>query len=273
VDEFEDDVCGMFVSFILMDCVAVNIDKFLNDLREDWDIEIDEEKIVRKDDGIVIGLDSDGNEVWADKTIELEIEGTAIALSFFSFPVPDGEAVNAARTSFSWDDAVKIAENHKSFISVAAYPKKSSLLKSAVTYVKSCASCLKQRGAVGINTIGTVFSPETYIKMAQKHIIDTKSFPLMNLVYIGIYSVDEGKTFGGYTIGMGILGRKNIEVLNSKHSGKEVFELMYGIISYILNNDVVLKDGETIGFLIGQKLAVTESSGFYVEENTFKIDY
>ena len=45
------------------------------------------------------------------------------------------------------------------------------------------------------------------------------------------------------------------------------------IASYVLEQDVTLRDGETIGFSEGQKLPITRSAGIWHDGMTLKIGY
>ena len=64
-----------------------------------------------------------------------------------------------------------------------------------------------------------------------------------------------------------------IEILDSAHSFKEVFDFLTNIVSYIIDDDVILQHGETIGFSADQKLSITESAGVAVDGETLKIGF
>lgn len=48
---------------------------------------------------------------------------------------------------------------------------------------------------------------------------------------------------------------------------------MTSIAEYVITEDVLLKDGETIGFSEEEKLPITESKGQAVDGTTLKIKY
>ena len=52
----------------------------------------------------------------------------------------------------------------------------------------------------------------------------------------------------------------------------EVFDFFSNILYYIIDQDVTLHDGETIGMSEEQKLAIRESKAVYLEGNSLKIE-
>ncbi len=251
----ENNKTGSFVSFILLDKAAFDPALLAQNLQEDWGITVAPEDI-KPEQGMLV----------------TEINGMMAAFSLMPAPVPGDEIISNARTNFRWPEAVTAAESHKAHIIVALIRGDRPLTESAMLYVKLCSSCLKQPGATGINTLGSLLEPGFYIDSAEGF-LNSGEFPLMNLVFFGLYSNDEGKTFCGYTYGLEVLGKRDMEVLDSSHSAQEVFELIYNISSYVIESDVVLNDGETIGFSAKQKLPITLSEGIAVPGDTLKIGF
>ena len=97
-------------------------------------------------------------------------------------------------------------------------------------------------------------------------------FPIMNLVWFGLYGGQKGGV-SAYTCGMSNLGFDEIEILDSKASVGEVVDLLLNICGYIVTDDVVLHDGETIGFSPEQKLVITRSQGVAVAGESLKIGF
>ena len=69
------------------------------------------------------------------------------------------------------------------------------------------------------------------------------------------------------------VGKKEIEVLNSVHTGKEIFRLLTDAALYVPGNNVTLNDGETIGFSEDQCSQISESASDVLEGYTVKIEY
>ena len=248
-------------SFILLDEAELDIDLFVKNFYEDWGVQIppDDDDSEKEDDDLPM--------------IVATIDNMMVAVSLIPAPVPNGEAVENAKTNFRWPDAVAVTESHKAHILVAILPGgEPSLKKIATLHTKLCATCLRQPHAVAINTAGTVFAPDFYIETA-KSLIEKDSFPIMNHVFFGIYSNDNGKTFSGYTYGLGDLGKQDIEILNSTHDANEIFEFMADIALYVMESNAVLRHGETLGSTAEEKLKITESAGVALDGKTLKIEY
>ena len=255
--ETEPEKSGSFVSFVLLDDIALDLDALVKNLQEDW--------------GITVAADDIDHQ--EKRFVSLQ-DGMMLAVSLMSAPVPNGEAVQNAKTNWLWPEAVSVAEAHKAHIMVAVMGMGQDSLHTATMHVKVCASCLTLSNATGMNTLGSVLNPELYIEAAKMH-IGNNTFPVMNLVFFGLYSNDGGKTGCGYTYGMDLFGKKNIEIIDSVHTPAEIHDFMVNIAGYVIESDVTLKDGETLGYSAEQKLPITESAGVAIDADklTLKIGF
>ena len=62
-------------------------------------------------------------------------------------------------------------------------------------------------------------------------------------------------------------------MLDSQATPAELREFLMDIALYIVEQDVTLRDGETIGFSAEQKLPITRSEGVYLPDDTLKIKF
>ena len=60
--------------------------------------------------------------------------------------------------------------------------------------------------------------------------------------------------------------KKEIEVIGTEKTPNELNEFLYDIAYYVIENDITLNPGETIGFTAEQKFAITLSKGISLEE-------
>ncbi len=251
----QNEQTGSFISFILVDECKLDFELLKKQLQEDWDIKINDEDFTEDSQSLVVAI-SDMN----------------IVVSLMPAPVPNNEAVENAETNFRWDEAVEVAKNHKAHILISLLGGKEKLLDATNIFVKFCSSCLKQPNATAINTLGTVIDPEFYIDFAEES-LKNDEFPLMNMVFFGVYSLDNGATISAYTYGLRVFGKKDMEILNSDKSVDEVFNLLSNITLYIITSDITLKNNETIGFSEEQKLKITFLDSNVLDEETLKIDF
>ena len=96
-------------------------------------------------------------------------------------------------------------------------------------------------------------------------------FPIYNLVWIGLYNGRKGLC--AYTGGMRCFGYDEMEVLDSQTDARTLHGFLSDIANYVITADVVLQDGETIGFSEEQKLPITKSRGVAVEGDSLKIEF
>ena len=127
---------------------------------------------------------------------------------------------------------------------------------------------LKQDNAIAVYTDGVVFQPEFYKTVAA--MLHEDGLPVLDWVWFGPYHAD-GHT-GIYTYGLRKFGKEEIEVYADADLN-EVRDFLLDIVAYVLECDVVLNDGETIGFSEEQKLQITVSPGIALPGDTIKIEY
>ncbi len=241
---------GSFVGFVLLDSCQWDRRKLISDLKADWGMET---------------TDSQEDE----NSLVFDLDGGIAAVSLMPAPIPDGEAVGAAETNYMWRDAVAAAKRHQAHLMVALMGKGNDPLAMGKNFVKLCDASLKQENALGIYASGTVFQPEFYHEAAE--ILREDGLPVLNLIHFGLYQSEEG--VNGFTHGLADLGKEEIEVLGSRESAEAVRDFLFNIVCYILDGDVVLNDGETIGFTAEQMLPITRSPGVAVEGDSLKIGF
>ena len=79
----------------------------------------------------------------------------------------------------------------------------------------------------------------------------------------------------GYTYGMDVFGKDEMEVLGTDAEPGDLRDFLASFVSYVLENDVTLQDGETIGFGADDKHTITRSPGVSLptEQITLKISW
>lgn len=249
---------GSFISFVLLGEPVFSLEQLVSDLKEDWNIDI------KKDDKAEMDLEN--------VTAVFSVDNMLATIGLIPAPVPDDEAVHNAETNFRWKEAVEVTKSHKAHLVVAVLSHDKPMMEAGTLLVKLGAACLKQQHAIAINTAGTVMEPNVYKEYAKDAIADGM-FPILNLIFFGIYSNDNGKTISGYTFGLQNFDKDEIEVLDSQHSASEVFEFLIDVASYVVESDTILKDGETIGFSEEQKLPITKSKSQALDFDTLKIEF
>ena len=258
-DEEETDHKGSFAGSVLLSKVEWDKEQLIRDLREEWGI-VDEEP----DEG-------DEDDENSDDAVVMRVGGMMLIVTLFHGHIPDNEAEINAENNYMWPEAVEVAKAHKAHIMVAVLGEEEKLLERGKLFTKAMAVCCKQKYATGVYTSGVVFEPRFYEGLAD--MIKEDELPIFNWVWFGLYRSEGG--LNGYTYGMDVFGKEEMEVLNTDAEPEELRDFLASLASYVLACDVTLQDGETIGFSADDKHTITRSPGVSLpeEQMTLKISY
>ena len=254
--EDESDHTGVFTGFVLLSKAEWDKKQFIRDMKEKWDIAVDE---------------YDASEEKDDDALVFEVGDMVAAVSLATYPIPNGEAELNAENNYMWEDAVKVAREHCAHIMVAVLGKEENLLEKGKLYTKVVAACCRQEYATGIYTSGVVFEPRFYEGFAD--MMQDGELPIFNWIWFGLWRNENG--MNGYTYGMDMFGKDEMEVLGTDAKPSDLRDFLANLVSYVLENDVELHDGETIGFAADDKHTITRSPGISLpeEQMTLKISW
>ena len=250
----EENKPGTFVGFALLADENWNREKFIHDLKEQWNIEACEEE----------------DESQQDDVLVFNIGKMMAAVSLMPAPVPNSEAEECAKNNYMWPEAEKTAKEHKAHIMVAVIGKEESLIERGKLYVKLLSVCCHQKNITGIYTSGVVFQPRFYEGFSG--MMKEDSLPIYNWIWFGLYRTEKG--ISGYTYGMECFGKDEMEVLDVDADPSKVRDFLASMAGYVLEYDAVLNDGETIGFSAVDKHRITRGQGVALPDKvTLKISY
>ena len=254
--EDESDHTGVFTGFVLLSKAEWDKAQFIRDMKEKWDIAVDE---------------YDASEEKDDDALVFEVGDMLAAVSLMTSPIPGGEAEANAQNNYMWQDAVKVAKEHRGHIMVAVLGKEEDLLEKGKLFTKVVAACCRQEYATGIYTSGVVFEPRFYEGFAD--MMKEDELPIINWIWFGLWRDENG--MNAYTFGMDVFGKDEMEVLGTDAKPSDLRDFLASLASYVLENDVELHDGETIGFAEDDKHTITRSPGVGLPEDqmTLKISW
>ena len=252
----ETDHTGVFTGFVLLSRGEWDKAQFIRDMKEKWDIPVEE---------------YDASEDKSDDALVFEVGGMVAAVSLAACPIPGGEAEANAENNYMWEDAVKAAREHRAHIMVAVLGKEEDVLEKGKLYTKLVAACCRQKYATGIYTSGVVFEPRFYEGFAD--MMREDELPIFNWIWFGLWRDENG--MNGYTYGMDVFGKDEMEVLGTDAEPGDLRDFLASLASYVLENDMELHAGETIGFAEDDKHAITRSPGVGLPEDqmTLKISW
>ena len=258
-DEEETDCKGSFAGSVLLSEAEWDKEQLIRDLQEEWGI-VDEEP----DEG-------DEEDANSDDAVVMRVGNMMLIVTLFHGHIPNNEAEVNAENNYMWPEAVEAAKAHKAHIMVAVLGEEEKLLERGKLFTKAMAVCCKQKYATGVYTSGVVFEPRFYEGLAD--MMKEDELPIFNWIWFGLYRSEGG--LNGYTYGMDVFGKEEMEVLNADADLNDLRDFLASLASYVLACDVTLQDGETIGFAADDKHAITRSPGVSLpeEQMTLKIGY
>ena len=254
-EEADSDHKGTFGGFVLLSKGRWDKAQFIQDMQEKWDITVEEED----------------DEDKSDDTVVFEVGDMIAAVSLMPHPIPNGEAEQNAENNYMWPEAVKAAREHSAHIMVAVLGQEENILEKGKLYAKLVAACCRQEYATGVYTSGVVFEPRFYEGFAD--MMHHDELPIFNWIWFGLYRDENG--MNGYTYGMNVFGKDEMEVLGTDAEPGDLRDFLASLAAYVLESDVELRDGETIGFSEEDKHAITRSPGVSLPEGqmTLKISW
>lgn len=247
----EDNLTGTFVASVLLSENKWDIKKLVNDCITDWNIELSG----NNDGGSLVAMMGE----------------ITLVVALMPTPVPNEEAEYYASANYMWKNAVEAAKSHKAHILISVLGKDADLLEAGKLFTKVVSSCLKQDHAIGVYTDGAVFQPQFYREVASFMQQDKDALPILDWVWFGVCRTDEYT--GIYTYGMRKFGKEEMEVYATNANLNDVRDFLLDIVTYVLDSDVTLKDGDTIGFSEEQKLRVTLSDAVALGGKSLKLEY
>lgn len=237
-DEEKTDRKGSFAGSVLLSKAEWDKEQLIRNLREEWGI-VDEEP----DEG-------DEDDENSDDAVVMRVGGMMLIVTLFHGHIPDNEAEINAENNYMWPEAVEVAKAHKAHIMVAVLGEEEKLLERGKLFTKAMAVCCKQKYATGVYTSGVVFEPRFYEGLTD--MLKKDELPIFNWVWFGLYRSEGG--LNGYTYGMDVFGKEEMEVLNTDAEPEELRDFLASLASYVLACDVTLQDGETTQTMMTRRM-------------------
>ncbi|MCI8836510.1 MAG: DUF4261 domain-containing protein [Hungatella sp.] len=239
---------GTFVCSVLLTSAWFDTDKFIEDVYRDWSVRLTPDRDF-------------------DRFLLFSVDDMEAVLTLIPSPIPPEEARKAAASNYLWPNGAKVVENHKAHLAITVLGPDASLMDRGLLLVKLAASCCLQLPAAGVFTGPSVYQAGLYRNLAS--VIKDGCLPVFNWVWIGLYETQDG--YGGYTYGLELFGKDEIEVVDTHVKPHLLRSFLGAVASYVLEGHVILQDGDTIGFHLGESLPVTLSPGIALSGNTLKI--
>ncbi|MGQ8875852.1 DUF4261 domain-containing protein [Paenibacillus sp. TSA_86.1] len=240
------DQSQTIVGFVLLEREDCDFSLFIQHMKTEWDIAIDEQA-------------EEGN-------LFFEVDGMQVVCAHIAAPVPNHEVEENAKLNILWPEAEQVTSRHKSQIIVSVLNATDATLGHAL-FTRTASALLQLDHALAIYMAPLVVEAGKYVEVSRG--LKEDELPVSLWVFIGLYQSNEGAS--AYTYGLRNFGKDEMEIIGSSKPLSDVFEMMFMTTTYVVENDVTLHDGETLGFTAEQKLKITRSRGIATEGESLKI--
>lgn len=251
---------GQFCAFVLLKEKEWNPKAFEKQFEQEWGFTLEEGDSEKNSQEL-----EEHTGFGVDARI-YEVEGMRLILGYMDFAVPEEEAEYHAQFNYMWKDAVEITKTHSAHMIVTVMGDGAPQEKG-VLYTKAITTLCRQENVVGVYANSVVYEPKFFVAMSE--LLENNQLPIFNLIWFGLGRSEDGTS--GYTCGLNCFGKDEIEVINSKQTPAELRDFLINIADYVVSEDVILHDGETIGLTAEQRLRIVRSEGVNVEGWSLKI--
>ncbi|MFL9483467.1 DUF4261 domain-containing protein [Chitinophagaceae bacterium LWZ2-11] len=230
----------------------LNVNNFLKDYNKNYKEKIEDLNI----DGL---------------TVTFTVAGNGVAIIHEQTPVPKSDIEGTAQYAYNWPDAAIETASHKTHLNVSIINEGSGQVMCFKIFTRIISSLLRTTNAPGVymGLQSLLISRDEYLQTASK--MDDENLPLSLWLYFGLRKW--GDRTSGYTYGLHLFNKTEIEILDSAKPLTEIIECLFAVSNYLLTTDRSFETGESIDFSEDETITISLSSGEYVEGNSFKLAF
>jgi hypothetical protein len=199
------------------------------------------------------------------------VDEEMIAIAHMPVPIPSGDIQGTAQYAYNWETALEDTDKHKSHLIVSLMQGGQDQIKRFRIFTKVICSLLRTTTSIGVykGNQSLLIPKEHYLIEAE--LMSDDYLPLNIWIYFGLRTTEKGQS--GYTYGLTEFNRREMEVLNSPKSFDDIRTFLFNITHYVLDYDVIFKDGQTCGLSEEERIPISISKGKFVAGDTLKLAY
>ena len=168
--EDESDHTGVFTGFVLLSRAEWDKEQFIRDMKEKWDIAVDE---------------YDASEEKDDDALVFEVGDMIAAVSLNYYPIPGGEAEGQrGKQLYVAGCGQRLPREHCAHLMVAVLGKEEKVLEKGKLVHQGGVRLLPPGNTPPASTSGVVFEPRFYEGFAD--IMQEDELPIFNWIWFGL---------------------------------------------------------------------------------------
>jgi hypothetical protein len=197
------------------------------------------------------------------------VNGESVAIANMGIQIPWGDIEGTAKYAYNWPNVLEDLKDHTGHAIVTVMAGQKSPLDRFKILSKVLCSILITSNSVGVyqGSQSLLIPSKQYLNNIEA--LKSNGTPVFLWVYIGLKKYKTGNS--AYTYGLKDFQKQEIEVIDSSLSLEYLLEFLGNIASYVIANDITLKNGETVGYTADQKVNVTISKAQFVEGQSVKL--
>lgn len=207
-----------------------------------------------------------------DGTLAFRVGDADVVLGVMPAPIPWSDLEGPCATSWLWRDAADALRKHRTHVIVTVRKDGEPVERLKLLTQVTAALVATCDAALGVywRDARLVVSPELFRDFAVKMLPD--SLPLYVWIDFRI-GTHEGNT-AGFTTGMAALGHRELETLDAPESPAALRDRLVGLVHYLIENGPVIRDGETVGEDVDERIRVVYSpSAFGHEGQVMRLEF
>lgn len=194
------------------------------------------------------------------------IPGGVLGLGQMPMPVPRGDLEGPAAAAWHWPTAAADVGAHESHVIVFASSTKLDQVDVRLLHSKLVASVAALTNALGVYVGNALLVRAAADYVAEARAASREALPTM--LWIGFNPVSDGDGFSAYTTGLTAFGLPELEVRGSMRPPAEVFGTMADAATYELQTGRVLRDGDTFGHSVTERVPVRHTRSAFLPDTT-----
>ena len=183
--------------------------------------------------------------------------GSRAAVALVPSPIPWSNLEGPCEIALWWPEAGARMRGNNSHILVALGGENDDAVQRSVALTHLTAAVAAHVDAAGIFWGGSlVHDPQVFLGEARS--ASPEKVPLHLWIDFRIEQNDDG-TLRLFTTGMKALDKMEIEIPQSRHEPKNLFDFAYSIASYLFSRGAEIRDGHTVGCCENEKVMATHA--------------
>lgn len=183
-------------------------------------------------------------------------------------PIPEEELEGPCAFAWYWPEAAEVLSQHTAhLVVIVADPPPNNIQRySMLTQLVGATAAASDALAIYWGSAGLILDPGTFLEAGRE--MGPDRLPLELWISFRFDPQEDG-SMSLVTGGMEQFGHKEIEINNSERDPQFIYERVFHIAHYLLENGPVIEDGQTVGMADDERFLVTQGPSHYDE--TFEV--